>query len=203
MKISKEILKITVLGGLLLVVQVFAFTEPSVAPPGDNVPAPLNVGNKWQDKAQGLGLAGLSTQGLTALATNAAYNVGVGTISPAQKLHVVGGKAQADDFCLNSDPSTCLSAFYGPKLCIIAEEASVSEGGTEIIIDDYQPAPNFWTPNHCVKFIQSIMKERYALGCLQSDGRVSYNTDVFDRIQFGKARPPYKSAGIPSPNCGW
>ena len=51
MKISKEILKITVLGGLLLVVQVFAFTEPSVAPPGDNVPAPLNVGNKWQDKA--------------------------------------------------------------------------------------------------------------------------------------------------------
>lgn len=203
MKISKEILKITVLGGLLLVVQVFAFTEPSVAPPGDNVPAPLNVGNKWQDKAQGLGLAGLSTQGLTALATNAAYNVGVGTISPAQKLHVVGGKAQADDFCLNSDPSTCLSAFYGPKLCIIAEEASVSEGGTEIIIDDYQPAPNFWTPNHCVKFIQSIMKERYALGCLQSDGRVSYSVDVFDRIQFGKARPPYKSAGIPSPNCGW
>ena len=203
MKISKEILKITVLGGLLLVVQVFAFTEPSVAPPGDNVPAPLNVGNKWQDKAQGLGLAGLSTQGLTALATNAAYNVGVGTISPAQKLHVVGGKAQADDFCLNSDPSTCLSAFYGPKLCIIAEEASVSEGGTEIIIDDYQPAPNFWTPNHCVKFIQSIMKERYALGCLQSDGRVSYSVDVFDRIQFGKAGPPYKSAGIPSPNCGW
>jgi len=203
MKISKEILKITVLGGLLLVVQVFAFTEPSVAPPGDNVPAPLNVGNKWQDKAQGLGLAGLSTQGLTALATNAAYNVGVGTISPAQKLHVVGGKAQADDFCLNSDPSTCLSAFYGPKLCIIAEEASVSEGGTEIIIDDYQPAPNFWTPNHCVKFIQSIMKERYALGCLQSDGRVSYSVDVFDRIQFGKASPPYKSTGIPSPNCGW
>jgi len=203
MKISKEILKITVLGGLLLVVQVFAFTEPSVAPPGDNVPAPLNVGNKWQDKAQGLGLAGLSTQGLTALATNAAYNVGVGTISPAQKLHVVGGKAQADDFCLNSDPSTCLSAFYGPKLCIIAEEASVSEGGTEIIIDDYQPAPNFWTPNHCVKFIQSIMKERYALGCLQSDGRVSYSADVFDRIPFGKASPPYKSTGIPSPNCGW
>lgn len=203
MKISKEILKITVLGGLLLVVQVFAFTEPSVAPPGDNVPAPLNVGNKWQDKAQGLGLAGLSTQGLTALATNAAYNVGVGTISPAQKLHVVGGKAQADDFCLNSDPSTCLSAFYGPKLCMIAEEASVSEGGTEIIIDDYQPAPNFWTPNHCVKFIQSIMKERYALGCLQSDGRVSYSVDVFDRIQFGKASPPYKSTGIPSPNCGW
>ena len=187
----------------MLVVQVFAFTEPSVAPPGDNVPAPLNVGNKWQDKAQGLGLAGLSTQGLTALATNAAYNVGVGTISPAQKLHVVGGKAQADDFCLNSDPSTCLSAFYGPKLCIIAEEASVSEGGTEIIIDDYQPAPNFWTPNHCVKFIQSIMKERYALGCLQSDGRVSYSADVFDRIPFGKASPPYKSAGIPSPNCGW
>ena len=203
MKISREILKITIVGGILLVVQAFAFTEPSVAPPGDNVPAPLNVGDKWQDKAQGLGLAGLSTQGLTALATNAAYNVGVGTISPTQKLHVVGGKAQADDFCLNSDPSTCLSAFYGPKLCIIAEEASVSEGGTEIIIDDYQPAPNFWTPNHCVKFIQSIMKERYALGCLQSDGRVSYSADVFDRIPFGKASPPYKSAGIPSPNCGW
>jgi len=202
MKISKEILKITVLGGLLLVVQVFAFTEPSVAPPGDNVPAPLNVGNKWQDKAQGLGLAGLSTQGLTALATNAAYNVGVGTISPAQKLHVVGGKAQADDFCLNSDPSTCLSAFYGPKLCIIAESVSVSEGGESIEINDYQPAPNFWTPNHCVNFINSISGDKYALGCLQSNGKVSYGLDGFDRVVFGSSRP-YKRAGIPSPNCGW
>ena len=208
MKISKEILKITVLGGLLLVVQVFAFTEPSVAPPGDNVPAPLNVGNKWQDKAQGLGLAGLSTQGLTALATNAAYNVGVGTISPAQKLHVVGGKAQADDFCLNSDPSTCLSAFYGPKLCVIGEKVPAEDGGFEEVINYYQPAPNFWTENHCRNFIASIRGTAgsgaiYALSCLQSDGKVSYSTDAFDRIGFGSLNRSRSRASIPSPNCGW
>ena len=198
----KEILKITVLGSALVVVQAFAFSEPGTSAPGGSAVAPINVGNVTQEKIGSLIVLGLRSRWDTFLATDGG-NVGIGTMSPATKLHVVGGKAQADDFCLNSDPSTCLSAFYGPKLCIIAEEASVSEGGTEIIIDDYQPAPNFWTPNHCVKFIQSIMKERYALGCLQSDGRVSYSVDVFDRIQFGKARPPYKSAGIPSPNCGW
>ena len=197
----KEILKITVLGSALVVVQAFAFSEPGTSAPGGSAVAPINVGNVTQEKIGSLIVLGLRSRWDTFLATDGG-NVGIGTMSPATKLHVVGGKAQADDFCLNSDPSTCLSAFYGPKLCIIAESVSVSEGGESIEINDYQPAPNFWTPNHCVNFINSISGDKYALGCLQSNGKVSYGLDGFDRVVFGSSRP-YKRAGIPSPNCGW
>src|SRR3989344_4133894 len=198
----KEILKITVLGSALVVVQAFAFSEPGTSAPGGSAVAPINVGNVTQEKIGSLIVLGLRSRWDTFLATDGG-NVGIGTMSPATKLHVVGGKAQADDFCLNSDPSTCLSAFYGPKLCIIAEAVSVSEGGTEIIINDYQQAPNFWTPSHCVNFINSISGNKYALGCLQSNGKVSYSIDGFGQIRFGSAKPPSKNAGIPSPNCGW
>src|SRR3989338_3462897 len=198
----KEILKITVLGSALVVVQAFAFSEPGTSAPGGSAVAPINVGNVTQEKIGSLIVLGLRSRWDTLLATDGG-NVGIGTMSPATKLHVVGGKAQADDFCLNSDPSTCLSAFYGPKLCIIAESVSVSEGGSEIVINDYQPAPNFWTPSHCVNFINSISGNKYALGCLQSNGKVSYSIDGFGQIRFGSAKPPYKNAGIPSPNCGW
>ena len=40
-------------------------------------------------------------------------SVGIGTVSPAQKLQVSGGKAQADDFCLNSPTDKCLSSSGG------------------------------------------------------------------------------------------
>src|SRR3989338_7507851 len=198
----KEILKITVLGSALVVVQAFAFSEPGTSAPGGSAVAPINVGNVTQEKIGSLIVLGLRSRWDTFLATDGG-NVGIGTMSPATKLHVVGGKAQADDFCLNSDPSTCLSAFYGPKLCIIAESVSVSECGSEIVINDYQPAPNFWTPSHCVNFINSISGNKYALGCLQSNGKVSYSIDGFGQIRFGSAKPPHKNAGIPSPNCGW
>ena len=197
----KEILKITVLGSALVVVQAFAFSEPGTSAPGGSAVAPINVGNVMQTKDGVLRAQMLRSFSDAFFATDVG-NVGIGTMSPATKLHVVGGKAQADDFCLNSDPSTCLSAFYGPKLCIIAESVSVSEGGESIEINDYQPAPNFWTPNHCVNFINSISGDKYALGCLQSNGKVSYGLDGFDRVVFGSSRP-YKRAGIPSPNCGW
>lgn len=38
-------------------------------------------------------------------------NVGIGTVAPTSKLHVNGGNAQADDFCLDpgTDPKKCLS----------------------------------------------------------------------------------------------
>lgn len=99
MKISKEILKIAVMGGLLIVVQAFAFTEPSVAPPGNNVSAPLNVGNLSQTKIGGL-ILNWGTDGATGGAANglavAQGNVGIGTVNPTAKLDVQGKVKIAD-----------------------------------------------------------------------------------------------------------
>src|SRR3989344_1288768 len=144
----KEILKITVLGSALVVVQAFAFSEPGTSAPGGSAVAPINVGNVMQTKDGALRAQMLRSFSDAFFATDVG-NVGIGTMSPATKLHVVGGKAQADDFCINS-----------------------------------------------------ISGDKYALGCLQSNGKVSYGLDGFDRVVFGSSRP-YKRAGIPSPNCGW
>ncbi|MBZ9578469.1 shufflon system plasmid conjugative transfer pilus tip adhesin PilV [Patescibacteria group bacterium] len=80
---------------------VLAWTEPAVGPPGGNVPAPLNVGGGaqtktgtlsfptfydsndnswWVDPAGGAGGYSALFQG----------KVGIGTTTPAQRLHVVG-----------------------------------------------------------------------------------------------------------------
>jgi len=66
---------------------VFAWTEPTQAPPGGNVPAPLNVGSAGQSKAGGL----ILNTGGAATGLIVQYgNVGIGTTAPTQKLDVNG-----------------------------------------------------------------------------------------------------------------
>jgi len=69
--------------------------EPTAAPPGDNVPAPINVGGESQTKSGALGVSGVfrawggaagSSDGLTV--SNG--NVGIGMTTPTAKLDVVG-----------------------------------------------------------------------------------------------------------------
>ena len=86
---AKEDLKIVVLGGVLVVAQAFAFKEPAVAPPGDNVSAPVNVGGILQEKAGTFIAAVLSSRGSAWFAVDSG-NVGIGTVSPAAKLEVQG-----------------------------------------------------------------------------------------------------------------
>ncbi|KKN91748.1 hypothetical protein LCGC14_0214160 [marine sediment metagenome] len=71
----------------LFVWYVFAqWTEPTAVPPGDNVPAPLNVGGVTQYKSGALGVGGLfATDSATYLATLGG-NVGIGTTNPTNKL---------------------------------------------------------------------------------------------------------------------
>lgn len=61
---------------------VQAWTEPTDAPPGGNVGAPINTGGITQTKLGGLGIGG----NMTVLGS-----VGIGTTSPTQKLEIVGG----------------------------------------------------------------------------------------------------------------
>ena len=66
---------------------VFAWTEPTQAPPGGNVPAPLNVGSAGQSKAGGLILnTGEAATGLIVQHGN----VGIGTTEPEMQLDVNG-----------------------------------------------------------------------------------------------------------------
>lgn len=76
-----------------------AWTEPGEAPPGGNLAAPLNTSGNTQVK---MGPLGVNSNGLGIL--------------PLQLGLDVGGKAQADDFCLRSDPTKCLSNISGANL---------------------------------------------------------------------------------------
>jgi len=85
-KISKflpQIVALLFLTGFM----AYAWTEPSQAPPADNVSAPLNTGNIGQSKEGGLILnTGNATTGLIV----DKGNVGIGTASPAYKLDIAG-----------------------------------------------------------------------------------------------------------------
>lgn len=93
-----------ILGALLFMAPlVFSFTEPSQSPPNGNVSAPLNVGSTGQSKEGGIifntgGAANglLVDKGL----------VGIGTLTPAFKLHVKDGDINVQNGKLreNSNP---------------------------------------------------------------------------------------------------
>jgi len=81
--------------GVLILCSVIAFyaiawEEPTEAPPGGNVPVPINVGDVTQYKEGALGIGGLfQTDNETHLAISGG-NVGIGTTSPERPLHILG-----------------------------------------------------------------------------------------------------------------
>lgn len=174
---------------------VRAWTEPTVAPPGGNVGAPLNTSINDQAKSGSLVInssgkpVGLLVQGSVGIGTSSPYallhivapdqgpwalnirnatatvrgleifqadngkvhfssnnpdgalltmtpdgKVGVGTDNPSQRLHVGGGKAQADDFCLNSDPTKCLSSATSDH-CFTYECSTPTAFGSNYVIN--------------------------------------------------------------------
>ncbi len=66
---------------------VIAWTEPTVAPPGGNVDAPINVGLISQVKQGALGVGGVFRAFSNAIFDG---NVGIGTATPGVRLDVVG-----------------------------------------------------------------------------------------------------------------
>ena len=66
---------------------VYAWTEPTAAPPGSNVSAPINVGGSTQYKSGALGIGGIFQTDTDAYFSG---SVGIGTTAPSYELDVNG-----------------------------------------------------------------------------------------------------------------
>jgi len=90
-----------------LAISLYAFTEPTQAPPSGNVDAPLNVSAAGQSKAGGLIL---NTGGAPNGFIVQSGNVGIGTAGPGFKLDVQGGQLNASGgLCITGDCKTAWS----------------------------------------------------------------------------------------------
>ena len=94
------ILAATIISTFLVVAVLYAWTEPGVTPPGDNVPAPLNVGTAWQIKQGGIALNAGGHQAAGLIVEQG--NVGIGDTTPGVKLDVAGN-VRANAFYYHSD----------------------------------------------------------------------------------------------------
>lgn len=94
---------------------VRAWTEPSVAPPGGNVGAPINTSNLGQTKIGGLILnTGGAVNGL--IVQNG--NVGISTTSPTTKLDINGGlRVRTLTTCSNATTGKLYADASGNVLC--------------------------------------------------------------------------------------
>ena len=89
---------------------VLAWTEPTATPPGDNVPAPLNVSINAQAK-EGALVVGANPSATTGLIVQHG-NVGIGTTTPSQKLDVSGNIVASGTICSNGG-TTCIEVAGG------------------------------------------------------------------------------------------
>ncbi len=112
---------------------VVAWDEPGSAPPTGNAPAPLNVGNDPQIKSGSLRLGGLTVDNDTWLATSAG-NVGIGTVSPSEKLDVSGQIHATEDICTDAGGGVCLSTAGGSGVATWDSGwFAISNGGTKLL----------------------------------------------------------------------
>jgi len=87
-----------------------AWEEPSAPPPGGDIPAPLNTGPIGQSKEGGLILnTGGAQYGLIV----DQGNVGIGTVTPSEKLDVSGQIHATEDICTDAGGGVCLSTVGG------------------------------------------------------------------------------------------
>ena len=104
-----------IIGVIFLAGMAYAgWTPPPTGstPPVNNVEPPISSSSATAYKAGALGVGGLFEADVDAHFALLAGKVGIGTSNPTEKLQIAG-KALADDFCLNGDPTKCLSNVSG------------------------------------------------------------------------------------------
>lgn len=152
---------------LLLVLLVYAWTDPTSQPPGGNVPAPINVGDQSQLKIGALGVGGVFRAyggSNSAVLSVVGDKVGIGTNAPTQKLDVEGYIRGSTGLCIGNDCRT-----------------SWPSGGTGISINQCQlcfnwaPSSNNADPNQCNR------NSSPRLSCVPIDSWITYIDDTDDR----------------------
>jgi len=142
-----------VLGGGLITIK--AWTEPTQAPPGGNIGAPINTSINPQAKIGGLQVNGFRNLGTTILDGN----VGIGTVNPAAKLDVVGNirtnnQVNSDLYC-DYNGNNCKSieniggvtqAYVDSKFGDSMSLSGYKEVPTNIYEDYYGSRTNFTGP---------------------------------------------------------
>jgi len=88
---------------------VYAWTAPTAAPPGGNVPAPINVGDTAQTKTGPLRIDGVFRANSAVHLAVGRGNVGIGTTAPTGRLHVRGGNAYIDNINFGGIPTIALA----------------------------------------------------------------------------------------------
>jgi len=176
----------------------FAFTEPTAAPPGNNVPAPINVSATTQTKQGGLNVA-----------INSGTYLGIGTTTPATKLEIVNnndeilrltrsGASYPAKFRLGIDSALVLNVGNSDVFTIKNNNVSIwttlniSSGNLQVSPDiieisgtnptcpsGYQTISKYWQSKTCYPFcLQSTCCEYCGLfgSCASSRGCTSCTT---------------------------
>ena len=96
-----------------------AWNEPpgGTTPPDNNTDAPVNIGGTNQIKSGGLGVSSLSVYGNQ----YTQGNLGVGVVSPTQKLDVEGYVRGSSGLCIGND---CKSTWPGSSVRVVSASAS-------------------------------------------------------------------------------
>ncbi|MAF43883.1 MAG: hypothetical protein CMI54_06955 [Parcubacteria group bacterium] len=140
-RISPKLISIS-FGVLILTVflgfYIFAWTEPSQAPPGNNILAPLNVGPEGQAKEGGLIL---NTGGAATGLIIDQGNVGIGIMNPTAKLHIASSDSMISPFQITSSGSIFLSGWnYRREITISNAGSEITENHQVLVILNDTPA---------------------------------------------------------------
>jgi len=106
------------------------FNAPSSAPPSGNVEVPVHTGSASQDKSGFFSFEGGGTRSDTFLAVLTTGRVGIGTVTPQQKLDVTGQIHATGDICTDTGGGVCLGSSGNQSLSISGNTLSISGGNS-------------------------------------------------------------------------